>query len=269
MNLLFFDIDGTVIDESGCIPVSTVRSISALQKKGDLCFVNTGRPFSHIDQRVKALGFGGYVCSCGQHIEYQGKVLLHAGFSREESRVIADTIRACHLSALYEAEAGIWVDFRGAVPPIVENDRKRFESSGLKTAGSVEDDDFRFDKFCVFRNPGCDFRPLTDLIKDTCTMIDRGHSGFYECILRDFSKATGIEFVRSMFDVPLANCYAFGDSTNDLPMLEAVPHSVAMGGSPATVRKACEFVTSDLMEDGISRALEHYGLLSGNSAAPF
>lgn len=261
MNLLFFDIDGTVIDGSGHVPGSTVRSIRALQEKGDLCFVNTGRPFSHVDQRVKALGFDGYICSCGQHIEYKGQVLVHAGFSKAESRVIADTIRACRLNALYEAEAGVWLDFDGAIPSIVENDRKRFESMGLKTSHSVEEADFRFDKFCVFKSAGGDFRPLTDLIQDTCTMIDRGRDGFYECILKDFSKATGIEFIRKMLNVPLANCYAFGDSTNDLPMLEAVPHSVAMGGSPDAVQEACEFVTAGLAEDGIFRALEHYSLL--------
>lgn len=261
MNLLFFDVDETIIDGSGYIPPSTADVLRSLQEKGDLCFVNTGRPFSHVDRRVKALGFDGYVCSCGQHIEYQGKVLLHAGFSDRESRKIAAAVRACRLNALYEAEAGIWLDFNDVIPSIVENDRKRFEASGIRVSGSVDDTDFRFDKFCVFPSSDCDFRPLEDLIQDTCTMIDRGNGGFYECILKGYSKATGIEFIRSMLNVPLTRCYAFGDSTNDLPMLEAVPHSVAMGDSPAAVRDACEFVTDRLREDGILHALQHYGLI--------
>lgn len=261
MNLLFFDVDDTIIDATGYIPLSTTSAIRALREKGDLCFVNTGRPFSHIDRRVKAVGFDGFICSCGQHIVYRDQVLLHAGFSRKDSVRIAETVRACHLNALYEAESGIWLDFNDVVPSIVESDRKRFESSGLRTSGSIEDEDFRFDKFCVFQSSSCDFQPLKDLIRDTCTMIDRGHGGFYECILKGYSKASGIEFIRNLLQVSPENCYAFGDSTNDLSMLKAVPHSVAMGGSPSIVQEACEFTTDRLSEDGILHALHHYGLI--------
>lgn len=262
VNLLFFDVDETIIDASGYIPSSAVNAIRSVRRQGDLCFVNTGRPFSHVDSRVKAVGFDGYICSCGQHIEYGEKVLLHTGFSREESVLIAQTVRACRLNALYEAEAGVWPDFNDVIPAIVENDRKRFLAAGLKTSGSVDDDDFRFDKFCVFKSSSCDFRPLKDLLRDWCTMIDRGHGGFYECIKKGYSKASGIEYIRVLLNVPLENCYAFGDSTNDLPMLEAVPHSVAMGGSPRAVSDACEFVTDSLRNDGILHAMQHYGLIS-------
>ncbi len=261
VNLLFFDADDTIIDGSGYIPPSTINAIHSLRKKGDLCFVNTGRPFSHIDQRVKQIGFDGFICSCGQHIEYRDKVLLHTGFSRIDSVRIAETVRACHLNALYEAETGVWLDFNDVIPSIVESDRRRFESSGLRTTGSIEDDDFQFDKFCVFKSSSCDFQPLKELIRDFCTMIDRGNGGFYECVLKGYSKASGIEFMREYLHVSLDNCYAFGDSTNDLPMLESVPHSVAMGGSPPSVRKACEFITDSLSMDGVFHALQRYGLI--------
>ncbi len=264
-SLLFFDIDGTIIDDTGCIPVSTMAALRAVRQNGGLCFVNTGRPFGHIDRCVLALGFDGYVCSCGQHIEYLGQTILHAGFDAAESHDIAQTVRRCGLNALYEAECGVWLDFHDPIPDVVRHDCARFASYGLKTAGAITDPDFQFDKFCVWKSAGCDFTPLREKLIDRCTMIDRGRENFYECILKEYSKATGIAFVRELTGVPLDRCFAFGDGPNDLPMLTAVPHSVAMGDAPDAVKAVCEYVTAPLHQGGIAEAIRHYGLIGSEN----
>ena len=260
-SLLFFDIDGTIIDEMGRIPDSTVEALRAVRQNGGLCFVNTGRPFGHIDRRVLALGFDGYICSCGQHIEYFGKTILHAGFDAAESYDIAQTVRRCGLNALYESERGVWLDFHDPIPPVIRRDRDRFASYGLKTAGAVTDPDFQFDKFCVWESAGSNLVPLREKLRDRCTMIDRGRENFYECILKEYSKATGIAAIRALTGVPPNRCYAFGDGPNDLPMLTAVPHSVAMGNAPNEVKAVCEYVTAPLHQGGIAEAIRHYGLI--------
>lgn len=76
--LIFFDIDGTLLDEqSGSVPASTIEAIEKAQKNGHLCFINTGRPISTIDKVITDLPFDGYVCGCGTYIEYQQKILFH------------------------------------------------------------------------------------------------------------------------------------------------------------------------------------------------
>ncbi len=260
-SILFFDIDGTIIDERGYIPPSAVEAIHAAQQGGHLCIVNTGRPFGHVDRRVKAIGFDGYICSCGQHIELDGQVVLHAGFDRGQSRAIVALNRKCRLNALYEAEDGLWLDFNDPLPENVQRDRARFAADGLITTGSVDASDFRFDKFCVWESSGSDFSLLRETLRDTCTMIDRGHEHFFECILKDYSKATGVRFLQERCHVPPERCYAFGDSTNDLAMLSAVPHAVAMGNAPDAVKAVCETVTEDLHADGLANAIRRYGLI--------
>lgn len=47
-NLILFDVDGTIITKDNYIPASAVNAIRAAQQAGNLCFVNTGRPYSHI-----------------------------------------------------------------------------------------------------------------------------------------------------------------------------------------------------------------------------
>ena len=60
--------------------------------------------------------------------------------------------------------------------------------------------------------------------------------------------------------IPLDNAYAIGDSANDLPMLEAVPNSIAMGGAER-IYPYVSYVTTPIEKDGIANSLKHYGLI--------
>ena len=53
---------------------------------------------------------------------------------------------------------------------------------------------------------------------------------------------------------------AIGDSYNDLPMLKAAGHSVAMGNAPDDIKSVCEFITGDCQDDGFAQAVYKYVL---------
>ena len=91
------------------------------------------------------------------------------------------------------------------------------------------------------------------------SIIDRGN-GFYENIPLGFSKATAIDVILKKLDIPYENAYALGDSTNDLPMLKAVPNSIAMGQG-TSIHKYVSFVTKNIEDDGIEYALKHFGII--------
>ena len=59
------------------------------------------------------------------------------------------------------------------------------------------------------------------------TPIFNHGDGIWEVTQKGTSKATGMEFLWTAFPSPKENCYAFGDSPNDLPMLKAAGVSVA------------------------------------------
>ncbi|MFQ9051925.1 MAG: HAD family hydrolase [Oscillospiraceae bacterium] len=60
----------------------------------------------------------------------------------------------------------------------------------------------------------------------------------------------------------LADCYAIGDSANDLEMLQCVGHPLVMGNAPARVQAVAEYVTGTPVEDGLYHAMVHAGLLA-------
>ena len=83
----------------------------------------------------------------------------------------------------------------------------------------------------------------------------------YEMIQKGYSKATGIQFLCEYLGKSMEDCYVFGDSENDRAMLEAVPNSIAMGNAQESIKSACSYVTADIEEDGIYKAMKHFGLI--------
>lgn len=81
---------------------------------------------------------------------------------------------------------------------------------------------------------------------------------------KSFKKATqrsGIDFLCEHLGKSKEDCYVFGDSENDRAMLEAVPNSIAMGNASQPIKDVCSYVTASVEEDGIYKAMEHFGLI--------
>ena len=82
-----------------------------------------------------------------------------------------------------------------------------------------------------------------------------------EFVPKGTSKATGIDWLCRHMGIKNEDTYAIGDSVNDLDMLSFVGHGIAMGNGTPPAKEAAEFVTTDIYDDGIKHAMEHYGLI--------
>ena len=54
---------------------------------------------------------------------------------------------------------------------------------------------------------------------------------------------------------------AFGDGENDMDMLRFAGVGVAMGNACDAVKAAADYVTDTVDNDGIEKALRHFGLI--------
>ena len=64
--LVFFDYDGTLVDERDGIyapTTQTIESVSKLQKNGYYCFLATGRALSYLPKAIHTLNLDGFVTS--------------------------------------------------------------------------------------------------------------------------------------------------------------------------------------------------------------
>ena len=81
-----------------------------------------------------------------------------------------------------------------------------------------------------------------------------------EMINRLYDKGKGVRIIADTLGYELADTIGFGDSMNDMEMIETVGYSVCMAnGSPALKAKS-DMVCPSVAEDGLARAFETLGL---------
>lgn len=258
--LLFLDIDGTLMDFYYFVPESTKRALKQAQENDVLCIINTGRPYLHVDPQIKALNPDGYICSCGMHVLLNGETLVHDSLTKEQSRAVVNAARAYGMELIYESEEGMYFDETMPMREYIVRSKKHFGEVGVPVDKSIEADDFYVDKFSAWTGPEGNPEAFLDVVKPFCHIVNR-KGDLYECVKHGYTKATGMDLILEATGVSIDNCYAIGDSANDLSMLNYVPHSIAMGNADPAVKAACEFVTADLLEDGVEKALKQYQLI--------
>ncbi|MDE5583862.1 MAG: HAD-IIB family hydrolase [Ruminococcus sp.] len=260
-SVIFFDIDGTLVTEDGnfTIPESTRTAVRKTREKGNLTFINTGRTAFNISDDVKSLGFDGMICGCGTYIEYNGRIIMHHTPEKSLCREISLLMRKCRVTPVYEHSDGYFFDDKAVRNSGLEYFMNVFAEKGTDLSRRTDDDDFIFDKFVVWENPTSNMELFRREVSRNFSIIDRG-GGFYENVPLGYTKATAIDILLEKLNIPPENAYAIGDSMNDLPMLKAVPNSIAMGDAEK-LYPFVSYVTSDIKHDGIYNALGHFGLI--------
>ena len=93
--------------------------------------------------------------------------------------------------------------------------------------------------------------------------IDSVNGGalIYDILRKGVSKKDGIRELLRILNVSREECMAFGDSANDVEMLEYAGKGIAMGDGREACRKAADYVTAETYNDGIEKALKYFGIL--------
>ena len=88
----------------------------------------------------------------------------------------------------------------------------------------------------------------------------KSNPNYAEIIGIGINKATSLEKLAAKLGFTMDEVMAIGDSNNDLPMLKAAGHSVAMGNANDEVKAACGYVTADCEQSGVAEAIRKYVL---------
>lgn len=259
--VIFFDIDGTLVDEqTQIIPQSTVRAIDALRQKGHTPIINTGRPYSHIDPRVRRLPFSGWVCSGGLEVCLNGQWLQRISMGPQLSRWVIDTARDHRMQVIYEAEGGFILDGEFSNDPRILLESERLLRHGCFVKQVVEFSEPDIIKFVTFDQADSRHKEFVEIMSRHLHCIERGKT-MVEYVMQGHSKAAGMELLLRHMNTAKADIFAFGDSTNDIPMFRAAGHSICMGNGMDEAKAQAHYITASVLEDGIEKALKHYGLI--------
>ncbi len=242
MNIAFFDIDGTLANGFD-VPESAQKALSQLRKNGTLVFICTGRPINYVKEHFGAYA-DGYICFNGRYAELNDTVLYDEPLTKEEEILLRSRLEELHAGYHFYNNAGSyqggWIDGSYHIYP--EGERPVYNFN------------IHFKDFEHYKN-------IAEGMKDLVVFNPHGPMLHADATVLGKDKGTAIQHVVASLQIPFENTYAFGDGANDICMLKAVAHGIAMGNALPEVKKVAEFVTSDIGNDGIFHALKHYELI--------
>ncbi|WP_227396874.1 Cof-type HAD-IIB family hydrolase [Jeotgalibacillus aurantiacus] len=255
-SIIFFDIDGTLLDHDKKLPASTREAIFDLQDKGHIVAIATGRaPFMFEDLR-KDLGIETFVSYNGQYVVYEGEELY-------TNKLNAEALDELTKKAIRNEHPVVYMDHQDMKANVPEHEYIE-ESIGTLKIGRVplHDPDYYRERdlyqSLLFCEKG-EEEPYREAFREFDFI--RWHRYSVDIIPKGGSKAKGIEKIIEQMGFTPEQQYAFGDGLNDIEMLTAVENSFAMGNALEEVKKSAKFVTKAVDEDGIVHGLKMAGLL--------
>lgn len=259
MAAIFFDIDGTLWDKENVIPQSTKDAIRMLRENGHQTFLCSGRTRVFINsEELLGLGFDGIVSGCGTFIEYEGKDLLYKKIDDDILKKSVETFYRYEMPMVMEGRHMLYMD-----PEIIEKDGYgRYLLEVMKDCTMpIRDNEAHWEasKFSVLIR-GTDYPAAIEELTDDFDFMVHGDV-VMEVVPKGYCKASGIAYVCEKLGIDVKDTYAFGDSANDLDMLDFAGVGVAMGNGTDVAKEHADYVTTDLHEDGIYRALKHFEVI--------
>lgn len=96
---------------------------------------------------------------------------------------------------------------------------------------------------------------IESILPDDWRMTSSGF-GFYDIILNSVSKLTGIKQLQDLYNIEDSEIAAFGDSNNDLELLEGLPNSYAMENGTDKVKQASRYIIGNNNDNAVIDTLE-------------
>lgn len=256
---VFFDIDGTLIDERIGVSrptESTREAIERLKKNGYLTGIATGRAKCYLCDL--AVNFDCYITCNGAVVELGGET------------VYADHIDTARQTELirYLDENGFGYAFETLEYCYYGGDRRDaflrvVEESNLNRACFVpmEDPTIKTFKAMISFDSEDQLAALRARFGQEFDIAQHHHDPEADVNRFGVSKATGIKKAIELAGIGIESIYAFGDGANDVDMFCAVGCGIAMTPHSPLLGPYAKMIAGGVADGGIFRALREIGLI--------
>lgn len=259
---IFFDIDGTLVSFSTHrIPASAVDALAQLRRAGIKLFIASGRHPADVFSVVD-FPFDGYIALNGGYCSVgRDELLFRSAIDPEDiERLIEWQQGPEPFACVLAGENSLCLNF---VDDRVDRVRQLVETGNPAPV-------VPFGEWCAAARRGVQqliafFGPeqepnLMQNVLPNCRSM-RWNPLFTDIVPAGVNKAAGIDRLLARFGIGLDETMAFGDGGNDIPMLEHVGLAVVMAHAAPEVKQVADYVTAAVDDDGIARALRHFGLI--------
>lgn len=257
--ILFFDIDGTLVDcTHGKFEVSPrlVDAIKQLQNNGHLCMIASGRPYSYLNKEILDIGFDGYILCNGAIVNLHNEFLIKHCFPKAQVKALVELFEKHHMEySLCDYD----VSYIKKEFTYLRNTLKAFQVHGATLVDTFDLDDINVLKIEV-RCDDKDYDIITNL-KSDYELICYDDIKQFEINTKGVSKGKTITEVLAHLNYNTEDAIAFGDGDNDIEMLSVVGHGCAMGNATKSAKQHASKVIDSCINDGIYKELRDLGLI--------
>ncbi|WNS77006.1 Cof-type HAD-IIB family hydrolase [Bacillus sp. DTU_2020_1000418_1_SI_GHA_SEK_038] len=253
--IVFFDIDGTLLDSDKQLPKSTKHALEQLKDNGVFVAIATGRAPFMFDRLRKELDIDSFVSFNGQYVVFENEVIFKNGLPSAELEKLVT----------YSSERGhslVFLDEKEMKSSELDNRLIEESIGSLKFPYPEKDIEFYKNKeiyqALVFSEEKEDAAYERDFPN---FRFIRWHQFSTDVLPAGGSKAEGIKLMISRLGIEMKNVYAFGDGLNDKEMLQSVGTGIAMGNALDEVKLAADVTTTSVNNNGIWDGLKKVGLI--------
>lgn len=256
---VFLDIDGTIYTPKTGVPDSTKEAIDKLKKNGHHPVISTGRTRIMIFDQILELGFDGILAGVGSYGEWKGDILFNDGISQEETKLLVDGFLEHGFNPFPEGPDHLYY-----CPEVCDEPEKV-----IKRIFSLEGEDLLrpyhegvqgIAKVSAGFTEKSDPKGFEKQIEGKYFAINH-HNILLETFPVGTTKGLGIRKLIEHLGGDMENTYAYGDSFNDLEMLETVKYGVCMENGDPKLLKRFPLHAPRLDEDGLYYSLKSFGLI--------
>ena len=272
--LIFLDIDGTLTEPGRNVPpdsaADAVRRARAGGHKVVLC---SGRSYGMLSPLLQ-YGFDGLVGSAGGYIQYGEQVIYDCPMTPQLQQQAMDVFLRNGIYRTIEGKYNSYTDesfkdfLRDAAQAGGNSEllrwREQIESElGIRPMAEYQGEPIY--KIGFVSRSAAGLRELMRLLKDSFDFCLQGTDQYGaingELINKAFNKGLAVERLCGHLGISIQNTIAFGDSMNDLEMIQTAGLGICMGNGSETLKKIADEVCPPVDEDGLLRAFEAHGLI--------
>ena len=268
IKMIGFDLDGTLLDSEKHISDYTAEILKEAMAQGIILLPTTGRAVTGVPREIMDFpGIRYILTSNGARVQdiQENKVLYEAKLTAYESRVAVDVI------SKYDAMMEIYYDGVGYAPRKCLESIERYNLTPpvqrymTSTRIPVEDTKAYYyekggplDKVQgIFVNWDDNNAARQEILRLAPSISIAGALNCnLEATAANAKKGLALVALGKILDIRPDEIMAFGDSSNDLNMIESVEYGIAMGNAIDSIKAAACYVTDTNDEDGVAKAIE-------------
>lgn len=269
--VIFLDLDGTFLDNTLKAPASAVEAFRKAKENGHRIYINTGRSVCQIYDHLWELGFDGFIGGNGIYIEKNGEPLFHHPIPQELVVKVHQYLLDQKIGFFEEGNHSLYAH-TSYLPALmrllgITEEEAKAETDKIfpTTHYNCTDWHENVNKISIVLTDDVDIEAVREFIKPDLTLgqwsMIRKEREFADIYQSGASKGSAVEIVMEHLGLPLSDAFCFGDSDNDIEMLQTAGFGVAMGNAIPELKAVADYVTDSVTDDGLWKAFKFVGLI--------